>query len=576
MTFGGRFAGGGTFFAGRFSPNSSPLARYNIGGKAPAVVADYSAGVYGLDGRAVTFDGLFDFARLSAAWKLNALGHWVKALAGEPRTGHHIWQGGQLVPAGVAICSEVRTQFLPYASNPVGNWNEPGVTSSQLADGFVRVVSDGVSGFPNINVPTIISSGTFTVQCEVREGSSGVAVIRLGGVDVGGSGLTVSAYEYTFATDSFARINGGVAISTTSQDRGNGVVLIAITIAVTSMSSFGVYPLWNDTTPDMSVDFRYTMISEGAYPSDFIANETASEVTVAAETLQIDAVTMAKAVGSPGAEEVTNGDFSDGLTDWPARSDAILSITGDGFLRVDNPPDDPVGLTSQAFSTVLGATYLVEINIEEVDGQRFAGISTSQSGARELLDFGISVNEGILKGFFVGTGGTVYIQMGAVDSGSYSVFSLATVRKVTMPEALSIAIEGYMTYEDEDSFNTVKLIEWRVSSDDYLEISLDTSGAETGEVNFKSNLGGVFTGAQSAPDAYSPGTEVHFSIALIVTATAIEGFCNGVSTGQIAHGGMADLLSAPTKLFPVGNATIKDFRIWPEALPSSDMLEATG
>jgi hypothetical protein len=59
-----------------------PLARYNIGGKALAVVVGYSAGVYGLDGRAVTFDGLLDFARLSAAWKLNALGHWVKALAG--------------------------------------------------------------------------------------------------------------------------------------------------------------------------------------------------------------------------------------------------------------------------------------------------------------------------------------------------------------------------------------------------------------------------------------------------------------------------------------------------------------
>ncbi|WP_297341638.1 hypothetical protein [Pseudophaeobacter sp.] len=73
------------------------------------------AGVYGIKGSAVGFDALFSFSRISAAWKRNTLGHWVKVLAGEPRTGHHIWKDGKLVPAGIAICSEVRTNLAPIS-----------------------------------------------------------------------------------------------------------------------------------------------------------------------------------------------------------------------------------------------------------------------------------------------------------------------------------------------------------------------------------------------------------------------------------------------------------------------------
>ena len=38
---------------------AAPMARYNLGGMAPAVIADTVAGVYGLGGRSVGFDGLF-------------------------------------------------------------------------------------------------------------------------------------------------------------------------------------------------------------------------------------------------------------------------------------------------------------------------------------------------------------------------------------------------------------------------------------------------------------------------------------------------------------------------------------
>ncbi|MFC4217186.1 hypothetical protein ACFOYV_18380, partial [Pseudophaeobacter arcticus] len=171
-----------------------PLARYNIGGKAPAVVADYSAGVYGLDGRAVTFGGLFDFARLSAAWKLNALGHWVKALAGEPRRGHHIWQGGKLVPAGLAVCSEVRTNLL--------------LNSDALSTQVVTVAAvEHVLSFTGTGTVTL--SGAATDGPLIGAGTGEVNSVRLAFTPSGGSlTLTVSGDVQTaqleagpFATD---------------------------------------------------------------------------------------------------------------------------------------------------------------------------------------------------------------------------------------------------------------------------------------------------------------------------------------------------------------------------------------
>jgi hypothetical protein len=76
-------------------------------------------------------------------------------------------------------------------------------------------------------------------------------------------------------------------------------------------------------------------------------------------------------------------------------------------------------------------------------------------------------------------------------------------------------------------------------------------------------------------DALALGSEEAFALAFVLDATHIEGFYNGVSTGQTAHVGMAALLAAPLQIFPVGSATLKDFRLWPEALPSADLLEAT-
>ena len=537
-----------------------PLARYNIGGKAPAVVADFSAGVYGLNGAPVAFDGLFSFARLSAAWKLNGLGDWVEVSSGEPRTGHHIWKDGKLVPAGQLVESATRTQFVRYASAIVGNWGSPDSDLSDAGDDFVRITSEGGSPFPRTEIGSLTAgAGTFTAQADFREGSSGVAVLRFTGTGIKGSD-TSYAVQFNFSDQSviYAGSGGSPAVDAGFELVSPGVYRVYATVTATTITGINIYPVWNGSTAGQTVDFRYPQIVNAVTPTSFIPNTADSSVTLAGETLQINAPVLARAVGSPGPGLFSPDDTSDG-----SSAGGAVSVVGDSISVINTTG---TARSTNDITYEVGEKYLLEFVSSGAPMGVYHGgslaLGTLQDGKNSYL--------------FEAQADSNQIGFRNFNSGTTGVVSNVTLRKVTMPEELTLLINGTVTYADEDSFNTVKLIEWRVSSDDYLEISLDTSGAETGEVNFKSNLGGVFTGAQSASDAYSPGTEVHFSIALIVTATAIEGFCNGVSTGQIAHGGMADLLSAPAKLFPVGNATLKDIRLWSEALPSADMLEATG
>ncbi|MEP4710359.1 hypothetical protein [Pseudophaeobacter sp.] len=442
---------------------TAPLRRYSIGGKAPAVVADYSSGIYGLNGTPAVFNGLFSFSRLSAAWKLNALGHWVKALAGEPRTGHHIWKDGKLVPAGQLVESATRTQEFSYSKlddASLGSTFQTLGSDVTIQGGSTDIVTEVVATGTENGIPYIDWSISGTNNAGTTQFYNITDNRQL--VTSPGDTYTISAY-LKLISGSLGASTGTVQLYGHYRDAGNALIGQAN----------------RDVTSDITGDFQRLSGGGQAAP--------AGTTNIAAKGL---------------------------------------------FVRV--PDGNSINI-------------VLRIGLPQVES---GGVSTSP---------------------IVSTGSPISV---AAESLQIDTPALSSAFDGAMPEELTLLINGTVTYADEDSFNTVKLIEWRVSSDDYLEISLDTSGAETGEVNFKSNLGGVFTGAQSAPDAYSPGTEVHFSIALIVTATAIEGFCNGVSTGQIAHGGMADLLSAPTKLFPVGNATLKDIRLWSEALPAADLLQA--
>lgn len=536
-----------------------PLARYNIGGKAPAVVADFSAGVYGLNGAPVAFDGLFSFARLSAAWKLNGLGDWVEVSSGEPRTGHHIWKDGKLVPAGQLVESATRTQFVRYASAIVGNWGSPDSDLSDAGDDFVRITSEGGSPFPRTEIGSLTAgAGTFTAQADFREGSSGVAVLRFTGTGIKGSD-TSYAVQFNFSDQSviYAGSGGSPAVDAGFELVSPGVYRVYATVTATTITGINIYPVWNGSTAGQTVDFRYPQIVNAVTPTSFIPNTADSSVTLAGETLQINAPVLARAIGSPGPELWDDGAVVVGAL-WTNNGGGSYtkSSGGGSALTISNGsvPNGSNIVFSLKVSGMTGGSYNVNINgataLNITSSGDYDFVATAGSSPPDLA---------IIGGF--SADGTV---------------SMISARQVTMPDELTFLIKGTMTRAKEPASRTnVIAMQWWLDVDNSLDLLVATDGASTGKPYFRNENDADFTQLAGPAAALDLGVEEEFSLAFVLSATEIEGFYNGVSTGTSAYGGMANLLTTPMQIFPVGNATVKDFHVWPEALPSADMVEAT-
>ena len=578
MTFGGRFAGGGTFFAGRFSPNSSPLARYNIGGKAPAVVADYSAGVYGLDGRAVTFDGLFDFARLSAAWKLNALGHWVKALAGEPRTGHHIWQGGKLVPAGVAICSEVRTNNILRSEDFTNSaWLQQGTVITGNADtsptGAITAdlstgVASTVSGVRSLQ--TWVSGTIYSASIFVKRGTSDFFQI---GFPANFAGSTMRA-NFDMVTGVLGTVDAGITASI--QELGDGWYRLSATATATNSAADRLNFTHQDSASATyfaasgatTVLLFGAQLEAGPFATDYISTDGA-QVSTAAESLQIDPVKLAKAIGVQGSELVVNGTFDTDTSGWtPINAGDLTWQSGTARIRSTG---GNFGAFTQTVTTVIGQLYLVE----------FDAVATTGAAFRFHLD-GVRLYNSPATGrqflFFTATSTSTVIECrtGSTETTAYTEWDNITFRSLTMPDELTFLMKGTMTYADNDLTVEGEPFSWTGGSLNFIDTRLRTQSSRTGQIEFRQRtpLGGQ-TILASATDALAPGVEVPFALAFVLSATDLEGFVNGVSTGKVAYGGMANLLSSPLHLLQSGTATLEEFHIWAEALPSAAMIEAT-
>ncbi|OIQ42802.1 MAG: hypothetical protein BM560_01060 [Roseobacter sp. MedPE-SWde] len=173
-----------------------------------------------------------------------------------------------------------------------------------------------------------------------------------------------------------------------------------------------------------------------------------------------------------------------------------------------------------------------------------------------------------------GVGMRLYTDVGGNSYAEATITGLL-VRKVTMPDELTFVMKGTKSYADEGLNPQVRMMLWQADSSNRIRLQLNTVDARTGQFIAFTQEGGVANSALSASDAYSPGVEVPFSVAAVLTATEIEGFYNGVSTGSQAHGGLPNLMAAPIELFPNGTGTIEQFAIYVGNPGSAALLEAT-
>ena len=112
-------------------------------------------------------------------------------------------------------------------------------------------------------------------------------------------------------------------------------------------------------------------------------------------------------------------------------------------------------------------------------------------------------------------------------------------------------MKGTETYADLGTAGQVELLDWRDDVDNRITITLDTDGAETGEITLTMVNGGA--SASVAVDAMTPGINQALSLAWRVTGSEIAISCNGGAAVSAATAiGIPDLSAASIVLEGMG------------------------
>ena len=310
-------------------------------------------------------------------------------------------------------------------------------------------------------------------------------------------------------------------------------------------------------------------IEAGSTPSSYIPTPVGATATRAAETLEIpaDKIPWPEYVEVTGTELVTNGTF-DSDTDWTKGTGWTIS---GGVATAAGPASDG-SYFSQNIGLVAGKAYKYSIDL----------VSGTLNGTNYLaIRFGGTVDSfnitrtALLSGFFVADGSGDF-RIRSEASQSDLVLDNISIKEV-LPRAVSIHMEGDMTYADNDSGIESVFVGWELDVNNRILNLLYTSGSRTGAVQISQRNLGATGVTYSSTTAYSPGINVPFNIASRHGDTFINGAVDGtVLTANTTPTSLPDLSSTPLQLATLGGGMhIKEFAIWSEDIGDTGIGKVT-
>jgi hypothetical protein len=107
---------------------------------------------------------------------------------------------------------------------------------------------------------------------------------------------------------------------------------------------------------------------------------------------------------------------------------------------------------------------------------------------------------------------------GSTVTRSADVLTIPAANLPYNSTALSIQMDGRVTYADNNGFETVRFVKWPDDSIDRLQLRLDTNGANTGRFFVQKVVGGVQFFVSESSSSYTPGILVPYNVAGRLTA----------------------------------------------------------
>jgi hypothetical protein len=567
--------------------STSLLSLYSALGIRPDLALDFDNERYFVDRVPTTFASAITHTRASTATYVDSTGTLQTAAINEPRVGHHVWNGTAWVNEGLLHESEARTNLLTYSedlSNAAWTKNTGitiGTPVTRKGISLDLIENDGINNFRNVtrSIGSVGNGSYATFCCFIEAGTSDETAIRIDDVVSGASSNRVTVpITWTAGVPSLqADVTLGLTfVDASLQDYGDGLYRVHLTVLNNTGGALTFYPKyfvqWDNTAAAVNTYAGGFQAEIGPTPSSYIPT-SGSTVTRSADVLTIPAANLPwPAPVVIGPELVTNGTFDTDTTGWTAGSGATLSVVS-GQLNVFCPAPDTFVNANQAISTVAGGVYKIVATKVSQDASSDWGVATTPTGAR-FAEF-VRSETGTKEFVFVAQGSTTYIQLSSQAADGTAIYDNISVREIN-PLAVSIQMDGRVTYADTDEVVAVNFVRWQADASNRIFTFLTTSGGATGQAGFQQVSGGVVDNAQEVGNTFTGGINVPFNIASRHGSTFINGAVNGTAlTANTTPVSLADLSATNLSLGPDYNGTIRTFRIWAQDIGDAGLVEAT-
>ena len=509
-----------------------------------------------------------------------------------PRIGHHVYNGSQWVNEGLLHESGARTNIVPYSEDLSNSaWTKESSSVAAADDAFglnMWTITDSTSSSYGLVLDylTIPDNTQFTISVLVKKDNSPTSQFS---VRLRASNGSTTAY----VGDSLNVDDGTLDGSMWSTYRDHSSVedwgthwKLNVTgtfpAGYTEGQALQLFPAHNNTNGFGSAANTGShvvggiQVETGSVASSYIPT-IGSTVTRAAETLTIEHENLPWP--SPvviGDELVTNGTFDADISGWSDQSSAGGSISwnASGYLELDAAT--ATSRAGQDISVTTGSVYAISVTVIDLDGASSCALYLDGAGTAALNFASKGVGTHII--YYVAPDSTLNLSVRNFTTGTTALLDNISVKEIN-PLSVSIAMEGRMTYTDNDANNAFSLYDWFIAGNDYLRTYFQTNGG-TGKITASQNDGGTFDGKSTGGSDFSPDALVPYSFAVRHGSNFINISSDGSSL--VANTTPVNLPDASSTDLRLGKGsadnyigTIRSFRIWTDDIADDGIIEAS-
>jgi len=186
----------------------------------------------------------------------------------------------------------------------------------------------------------------------------------------------------------------------------------------------------------------------------------------------------------------------------------------------------------------------------------------------QLIVFGAQLEEGSTPSSYIPTSGATVTRAAQTLVVPPAAFGWNS-------SAVSIQMDGRMTYANEGTFVAQRLYKWSIDGNNFLDV-LVRSDANLGQVVFRQKESGTADEKTTATGTYSPGTLVSFNIASRHGSTFINGAVDGTAlTANTTPTALADLENTNLEIAQDFMGTVRTFRQFAGDIGDAGLATAT-